>query len=702
MFDRLKDSIAKGVIEYARKYDANWFVRFQKIAMQEDMEQGASIGDAMAQHAWVNIAVSVIARNIARAPFQLLSGDNLVESGKEYDLFKNVNPFMSRFQLWEATESWLKTRGECIWIFQDGYGGGLPTEIWPVDPDMFEHRLEKDNDRKIALWVFKKGQERVPFTPEELIHFRIWNKWDYYRGVNPLRALSSEINQDWLSNKSNLNILQHGSVPGGILSAPDDVTISKEQAQEIRARWEQEHKGVNKAHAVSVLGNGMKYQPTQPTSSDMEFYKMKQWNRQTILAKYGVNPRIVSASEESSPLSGKDTLEQMKAFWNLTLIPELHMLEDKLETEFFRRFAPKLIGRFDVSGIPELQEDEDERFERYIKASGAGLLTINEARERLGLDPVAWGETWYKPIALVPVDQELPTKPVPEPKPPAKVIEIEHELFQTKEVKISQYPEMFKQAHWWKMAREAEQIEEQYRKELQEWLRDQRQRTLEIIASKTKATDEYDDILDEIQGELFEDGYWKGQERQLKEISEKYFLMGMEFTGLQLQGLFKDLGLDIGISFNIYETGALTKLKDRVNKGNLSLITDTVRGELRDKIGEAIKGGMSEAQTADLVRGVYNKAGNRAATIARTELGGVINDSRFEGFESVGFEYHSWLSARDGNVRTGEYDHTIDGEIVKLGERFSNGLRYPNDPDGEAGNVINCRCITLPEEKDNG
>ena len=39
-----------------------------------------------------------------------------------------------------------------------------------------------------------------------------------------------------------------------------------------------------------------------------------------------------------------------------------------------------------------------------------------------------------------------------------------------------------------------------------------------------------------------------------------------------------------------------------------------------------------------------------------------------------------------------------DGEIVKIDEYFSNGLRYPNDIDGAAENVIRCRCTVLPEE----
>ncbi|MBQ8944909.1 MAG: hypothetical protein IJ050_10525 [Clostridia bacterium] len=49
-----------------------------------------------------------------------------------------------------------------------------------------------------------------------------------------------------------------------------------------------------------------------------------------------------------------------------------------------------------------------------------------------------------------------------------------------------------------------------------------------------------------------------------------------------------------------------------------------------------------------------------------------------------------WLATKD--ERTRDSHAHLDGEIRKWNERFSNGLRYPQDPQGEAGEVYNCRC----------
>lgn len=38
----------------------------------------------------------------------------------------------------------------------------------------------------------------------------------------------------------------------------------------------------------------------------------------------------------------------------------------------------------------------------------------------------------------------------------------------------------------------------------------------------------------------------------------------------------------------------------------------------------------------------------------------------------------------------------MDGETVPIDAKFSNGLRFPRDPDGPADEVINCRCVCTP------
>ena len=142
-----------------QKYDQNWFVRFQKEAYYEDVAAGLGVGDPMKTDIWVNIAVSFLAKNLSRAPFEIMKGDDVIETGPAVKLFSFVNPMLSKYQLWEATQGWRKIRGECFWIF-DFYNraeaGEFPQSIYIPDPDNMTHKVDPETGQ-VSMWIFEQG-----------------------------------------------------------------------------------------------------------------------------------------------------------------------------------------------------------------------------------------------------------------------------------------------------------------------------------------------------------------------------------------------------------------------------------------------------------------------------------------------------------------------------------------------------------------
>ncbi|MCL2443901.1 MAG: phage portal protein [Treponema sp.] len=70
-------------------------------------DKSNTIGDTYLLHAWVNIAVNILIRNIARADFTVKREGNDIECGAIYDLFRRPNPALSRFDLWKETAAQL-------------------------------------------------------------------------------------------------------------------------------------------------------------------------------------------------------------------------------------------------------------------------------------------------------------------------------------------------------------------------------------------------------------------------------------------------------------------------------------------------------------------------------------------------------------------------------------------------------------------
>ena len=689
---------------------ANWFLNFLQIAEEEDSAAGGvTIANAYKTVAWVNIAISSRARNLARAPFKLYSGDTEVEDGPVYELFRKHGA-----ALWESTEGWRCIRGEAIWILNWGGAArvlGIPQQIVVVDPSMMEAKLDPTGT-KVMLWVYN-GTQKIPFKPEEVVHFPMWNPYDMVRSLPELTPVLNELNQEYLMSRGTAKLLNNQSIPGGIITIPGD-EMTEEQAQKVIEKWEKKHRGINRAGRVAVLGSGATYQKISLSPEEMQSSEMRNWNRETVLAKYGV-PLAVVGLQNGGTLSGKDTAEQMKAFWNLTLIPECRFFEAKVKDEMFARFGIDLECEFDTSSLWEMQTDEETLSNRLRMDVSAGVLTINEAREMRGMDPVDWGDTWWKSMGLVDVMEE--PEPVPDAlapfagqnNPPKEDEEDEEEeepeeeedksvggLFNVTKSRRALYTPEYLDYSWKAQFNPAEAIEAKYAKALKSEFYKMRQDQMHRLMSYGGQAAVQQAVVDELAREEL----WEQYAKRLEFLSRPYLIAGIELTQKELQGLFNDLGLDVGISWDIWDAHAKELMERRLItiKG---VVDQTQRGGIRDTLSAAIENGWSVDETADVLRDKWNIPQNRAPTIARTEIAAVINESRVEGFREIGVQKHQWLTARDVFVRGrdpgDQYDHvSSEGAVRSIGDTFPCGLTMPHDPAGDPGNVINCRCDTLP------
>jgi uncharacterized protein with gpF-like domain len=94
---------------------------------------------------------------------------------------------------------------------------------------------------------------------------------------------------------------------------------------------------------------------------------------------------------------------------------------------------------------------------------------------------------------------------------------------------------------------------------------------------------------------------------------------------------------------------------------------------------------------------------NRARKIVRTETVRAANYGVLIGADKYEYEVEKeWLSVNDSRTRTSHrHGSGVDGEKRDPDGRFSNGLRFPGDPDGPPEQTINCRCrIVIVAKRD--
>ena len=127
---------------------------------------------------------------------------------------------------------------------------------------------------------------------------------------------------------------------------------------------------------------------------------------------------------------------------------------------------------------------------------------------------------------------------------------------------------------------------------------------------------------------------------------------------------------------------------------------DTMIGDVKGTLLKGWEGGKGTDVIAEDLRGCFKDLRtSHLEMIARTEIGSATNEGTMMSYAKAWVEKIQWLATLDERVRASHL--ALHGAVVKRGERFQNGLRFPGDKEGDIGEWILCRCAVraIPRAK---
>lgn len=505
----------------------------------------------------------------------------------------------------------------------------------------------------IAGYQYRVGGTTVLLPAEQVLHLRLYHPVDDWYGLSPLQVLARAVDADTAATTWQASLLQRGARPSGALVTQQPLTEA--QVARLRAQLETELSGPSRAGLPLVLEGGLSWVEMGLSPRELDWLESRRLTKLEIAAGYGVPPELLGLREATF----ENRREARKAFYSETILPLADYLTAELNAWLVPRFGPRLRLLYDPDAIPALQEDRDRVWRRV---SQAPWLTLNEQRLATGYDELPGGDVVLVPLSVTPlttVTHDTTSEALDESEPAIK----------------AGGP---RDRRWRWHARTLAPIERAYTVALRRWLARQRGRVEARLAAMlgTKGVVELLLDLDE-------------ETEELVTLSGPALRRAVRAGGetarleLRLSGTFQPS--------HLVESLITTRLRQ------LRGIVEQIRRELERTIQEGLASHLAPPQLAAALRDTYAALSeSRAQTIARTETARAYNATRHLVMEEQGVREIEWLSANDERVRTDPYNHAIDGERRRLGERFSNGLRFPGDPEGAAGNVINCRCVTVP------
>jgi HK97 family phage portal protein len=358
------------------------------------------VQEAYKDNETINGALNLIINTFTEAPIQVVDKDgDVLEDHPTSKLLNHINDNSSRLKF-------LKTLLLDMYIGDVGYIekvfsiGGKITELGILRPDRV--RIFADEEKFIDHYSYEVAGHTIVLQPDEVIALQFIDPSDVYGGFSPLKALAKRIDSDNESTDHAVTMLQNRGQPGSIITVPDPIDAS--EAEALARSWDNRFSG-DRNGQTGVLWGGMQYNPFGMSMKDLDFSGLKSIDEAKILSTLRIPTQVYGSITGASASTFNNMKEARKQFWEQAIIPLQTMVEDALNNDSDITDNFTVTVRFDRSNVEALQENANEAAERCSKLYQTGVITLNEARTKLGFDDRSGGDELFSPFSsMIPTD----------------------------------------------------------------------------------------------------------------------------------------------------------------------------------------------------------------------------------------------------------------------------------------------------------
>jgi hypothetical protein len=645
-----------------------------------------------AQVLWYYSAIKFLAEQIGGLPLVLSrpGNDEPVTSGKAFTFWENIDVST----LIEETVGWKSLTGESHWVIDGNIRAvqGIRNVIGrPV-----LKALSDTNKTELLAWEWRHGKIKEHLSLDEIVSNIAWNPYVPFRGLSSAEAGAVTLGSDYAASLHNESLLLNGGMPAGTLQTDDD--MQPDEMDDVLDRWNSRHGGSGGSGKVGILNNGLSWQSTAQTLNEMQYEALKKMNREEIIGGlFHIQPILLGVQDKSSYAFFDAAMEH---FWTQTAPPLVGDVNDMLQV-ITDGVQAGLVAKLDIKSASIFAKLFAETIDQAKTLSEIGFNrnNINQVL-RLGMDEDEGGEeTWVS-------NNQVPQTFILEGKVPAVTTPPEPKGVEPSEEKAlsdEATDEGLRRDIWFAWIRSYRSLQNSYQQRLRKYFAAWEKAMLGRLSQAVKGVKIEDppEVMRVDFALLL--GSIATQNEILRGITAPHYDKTTQL-GL-VQGVTEmDAALDVlpatDGTINAFKQSQVIKIVE---------VNQTVRKKVQDSIRAAMKESAAANETTQelttrirsALKASMKQSRSRALTIARTETGKAISTGRHRGAMLAGAESHGWISSkinvRDTHV-TADSRYASKGQYIDINQRFEVGsalLRYPLDPNGPPGEVINCRCLEL-------
>ena len=356
---------------------------------------GMTVSQAYAYVAWVYGAVGKISEAVRSYPLGLYRGeDEIWDDPALASITKDL-----RENLAYSAECVLLA-GAAYWLPTSERADGKDIKFEPLP--LLTVTPKNNNAGDLLGFEYAYGGKKTEYKPEELIYF--WKKSLTKRnqpGVSAAMVALGPASQLFAIDSFIASYFNRGAVP--VTVWPVDPATPKEEQERFQNWLNRSMSGVAQAFRNIVIRTrpDVKAQTIGSNVKDTQAPELVTIARDNVAVAFNIPPSILSGANGDESNQRAD----YAAFYQFCVTPLIDMLCQTLNEQFLSAIGLELWPETDR--LPIMGQQFLDKATALIALTGAPVLTVNEAREMLDLEPMAEAEEAAPPPAT------MPTAPAP-------------------------------------------------------------------------------------------------------------------------------------------------------------------------------------------------------------------------------------------------------------------------------------------------
>lgn len=337
--------------------------------------EGQHLSSLQAYHLvpYVYRAVDMRAKTLSAIPWSLKKrehGESVIRDPAFSGLVQGIR---SRLAL---TETSLCLYGASYWLKETNPIGKNLSPRWVV-PTSIHPRF----DPREGLVGFErntaKGTQR--FSIDQVVYF--WNPnltTEAGPGIAPVQVAIGAAQVLYSLDCFADGFFRRGAIKATLLTVEGNPP--KAEMERLESWWRRMVSGVRNAYQNVAIRSTVRPVTIGDGLADVQNRELTTQQREHICAALGVPHSLLSSNAATYATAINDKL----TFLNQTILPEAAIIEDVLNEQLFGPLG--LVFAFEPDKLEELQQHEVEKTRSLVPLVEAGIMSVEEAREWLGLE----------------------------------------------------------------------------------------------------------------------------------------------------------------------------------------------------------------------------------------------------------------------------------------------------------------------------